>query len=419
MILWYSKRWNIPLIIFSSLFPSALAASGGQLPLSSLEGGSKVMLGASGGQAGGLPSSLFLNHPALLHMGQNPGAGLVSAAVAKASQPSPFPSASSISPTPCSPSPCSSPASSCSSSEMAHSPPSLGGAKIEWPRQGPIREEEEGGNRNLAFHTKAISFSLFCALLPLFYFIFFFCNGSLPLSLPVFRCQKYTEWKMRERGRERNERGEKGGKDWNQKSLSIQTDGEEATWDLFVNNMISTWHLSTLSLWGKTHQWRFNKETEETAESHVEVHKPKMTNDNFTIWQRNGGKDKKNGGQRLHFPFFFWLLFRKSCGSKGRGVGRISLNQKFTWGGGGGGIHNDKKKEKEKKKRQPYQNPKYQKYGEKSFIQRTCKYWSYPGPGLYCYCYLHTHTNTHTSRANPSRHQFILSVLAYELMCLL
>ncbi|XP_026173285.1 POU domain, class 2, transcription factor 2 isoform X3 [Mastacembelus armatus] len=109
----------------------ALAASGGQLPLSSLEGGSKVMLGASGGQGGGLPSSLFLNHPALLHMGQNPGAGLVSATVAKASQPSPFPSASSISPTPCSPSPCSSPASSCSSSEMSHSPPSLSGAKIE------------------------------------------------------------------------------------------------------------------------------------------------------------------------------------------------------------------------------------------------------------------------------------------------
>ncbi|XP_058504409.1 POU class 2 homeobox 2a isoform X6 [Solea solea] len=109
----------------------ALAASGGQLPLSSLEGLSKVMLGASAGQGGGLPSSLFLNHPALLHMTQHPGAGLVSAAVAKASQASPFPSASSISPTPCSPSPCSSPASSCSSSEMAHSPPSLGGSKIE------------------------------------------------------------------------------------------------------------------------------------------------------------------------------------------------------------------------------------------------------------------------------------------------
>ncbi|KAM4580199.1 POU domain, class 2, transcription factor 2 isoform 4-T4 [Odontesthes bonariensis] len=109
----------------------ALAASGGQLPLSTLEGASKVMLGVSGGQGGGLPSSLFLNHPTLFHMGQSPSAGLISAAVAKVSQPSPFPSASSISPTPCSPSPCSSPASSCSSSEMAHSPPSLGGAKIE------------------------------------------------------------------------------------------------------------------------------------------------------------------------------------------------------------------------------------------------------------------------------------------------
>ncbi|XP_056301062.1 POU domain, class 2, transcription factor 2 [Pseudoliparis swirei] len=109
----------------------ALAASGGQLPLSSLEGAAKMMLGVSGGQGGCLPSSLFLNHPAFLHLGQNHGAGLISAALAKASQASPFPSASSISPTPCSPSPCSSPASSCSSSEMAHSPSSLGGAKIE------------------------------------------------------------------------------------------------------------------------------------------------------------------------------------------------------------------------------------------------------------------------------------------------
>ncbi|KAM9807260.1 POU domain, class 2, transcription factor 2 isoform 4-T4 [Syngnathus typhle] len=97
----------------------ALAARGGQLPLSSLEGSGKMMLGASGGQGGGLAASLFLNHPALLHMGQSLGAGLLNAA----SRPSPFvPSASSISPTLCSPSPCSSPASSCSSSEMAHSP---------------------------------------------------------------------------------------------------------------------------------------------------------------------------------------------------------------------------------------------------------------------------------------------------------
>ncbi|XP_077383853.1 POU domain, class 2, transcription factor 2 isoform X6 [Festucalex cinctus] len=105
----------------------ALAASGGQLPLSSLEGGGgKMMLGASGGQGtGGLASSLFLNHPALLHMGPAGPcpAGLLSAAVAKASRPSPFgPSASSISPTLCSPSPCSSPASYCSSGELAHSP---------------------------------------------------------------------------------------------------------------------------------------------------------------------------------------------------------------------------------------------------------------------------------------------------------
>ncbi|KAJ8005212.1 hypothetical protein DPEC_G00144290 [Dallia pectoralis] len=109
----------------------ALAASGGQRHLSSLEGGSKVLLGGTGGQAGALQSSFFLNHPAFLHMGQNPSAGFVSAAMAKAVQSSPFPSASSISPTPCSPSPCSSPASSCDSDELAHSLSSLGGAKIE------------------------------------------------------------------------------------------------------------------------------------------------------------------------------------------------------------------------------------------------------------------------------------------------
>lgn len=193
---------------FSSLpHLSALAASGGQLPLSSLEGGSKVMLGASGGQGGGLPSSLFLNHPALLHLGQNPGAGLISAAVAKASQPSPFPSASSISPTPCSPSPCSSPASSCSSSEMAHSPTSLGGAKIEWPRQ---RANQRGGGRRKREPRLSHQSYLFLSLV--LFFRYFSRNGSLSLSLPVFRCQKYTEWKRREGGKEVKEgrRGEKG-----------------------------------------------------------------------------------------------------------------------------------------------------------------------------------------------------------------
>lgn len=156
------------------------------------------MLGASGGQGGGLPSSLFLNHPALLHMSQNPSAGLVSAAVAKASQPSPFPSASSISPTPCSPSPCSSPASSCSSSEMAQSPPSLGGSKIEWPRQGPIREEEEGGNENLAFHTKAISFSLLRSSSVIFF----------TMALSLFLSQSFDAKNTQ------NERGETEGKMW-------------------------------------------------------------------------------------------------------------------------------------------------------------------------------------------------------------
>lgn len=235
-----TQKWNTIKVkcsfnLFLLSFPlSALAASGGQLPLSSLEGGSKVMLGASGGQGGGLPSSLFLNHPALLHMGQNPGAGLISAAVAKASQSSPFPSASSISPTPCSPSPCSSPASSCSSSEMAHSPPSLGGAKFEWPRQGPIREEEEGGNGNLAFHTKAISFSLLRSSSVIFFAM------ALSLFLSQSFDAKNTQNERGEREGKKWKRGE-GGKeeDWNQKSLSIQTDGEEATWDLFVNN---TWY---------------------------------------------------------------------------------------------------------------------------------------------------------------------------------
>lgn len=197
MILKYYKSGIFFNLFLSSFPPLALAASGGQLPLSSLEGGSKVMLGASGGQGGGLPSSLFLNH-SFLHMGQNPGAGLISAAVAKASQPSPFPSASSISPTPCSPSPCSSPASSCSSSEMAHSPPSLGGAKIEWPRQGPIREEEEGGNENLAFHTKAISFSLLRSSSVIFF----------AMALSLFLSQSFDAKNTQ------NERGETEGKKW-------------------------------------------------------------------------------------------------------------------------------------------------------------------------------------------------------------
>ncbi|XP_050987711.1 POU domain, class 2, transcription factor 2 isoform X3 [Labeo rohita] len=100
----------------------ALAASGGQLPISSLEGSSKVLIGGSGGQGAGLPSSLFLNHSSLLPMAAGTGMGLAGSALAKTS----FPVTGGMSP-----SPCSSPVSSCSSGELLHSPHSIGGAKIE------------------------------------------------------------------------------------------------------------------------------------------------------------------------------------------------------------------------------------------------------------------------------------------------
>lgn len=71
----------------------------------------------------------------------------------------------------------------------------------------------------------------------------------------------------------------------------------------------------SLSLWRKTNQQLFNKEMEETAEMHVGVHKPKMTKDNFTTWQRNGGKDKKNGEEDCAF-FLFLFFFWKAAGLK-------------------------------------------------------------------------------------------------------
>ncbi|XP_026084518.1 POU domain, class 2, transcription factor 2-like [Carassius auratus] len=100
----------------------ALAASGGQLPISSLEGSSKVLICGSGGQGAGLPSSLFLNHSSLLPRATGTSMGLGGSAVAKTS----FPVTGGMSP-----SPCSSPISSCSSGELLHSPHSIGGAKIE------------------------------------------------------------------------------------------------------------------------------------------------------------------------------------------------------------------------------------------------------------------------------------------------
>ncbi|XP_026084894.1 POU domain, class 2, transcription factor 2-like isoform X1 [Carassius auratus] len=100
----------------------ALAASGGQLPISSLEGSSKVLICGSGGQGAGLPSSLFLNHSSLLPRATGTSMGLGGSALAKTS----FPVTGGMSP-----SPCSSPISSCSSGELLHSPHSIGGAKIE------------------------------------------------------------------------------------------------------------------------------------------------------------------------------------------------------------------------------------------------------------------------------------------------
>uniref|UniRef100_W5MAY0 POU class 2 homeobox 2a n=1 Tax=Lepisosteus oculatus TaxID=7918 RepID=W5MAY0_LEPOC len=80
----------------------ALAASGGQLPISSLDGSGKLVLGASGGAGGGLPSSLFLNHGGLPLLASGASVGLVSAAVAKvakaASLPASTPSLVAMSP---------------------------------------------------------------------------------------------------------------------------------------------------------------------------------------------------------------------------------------------------------------------------------------------------------------------------------
>ncbi|XP_016313098.1 POU domain, class 2, transcription factor 2-like [Sinocyclocheilus anshuiensis] len=102
----------------------ALAASGGQMPISALEGGGQLFLGGAGGPGAGLRPSLFLNHPTLLPLARSAGMGLVGTPRA-----SPLPGASGTSPDSCSVSPCSSPASFCSLGEA--SPPTLGGAMAE------------------------------------------------------------------------------------------------------------------------------------------------------------------------------------------------------------------------------------------------------------------------------------------------
>ncbi|XP_054911256.1 POU domain, class 2, transcription factor 2 [Poeciliopsis prolifica] len=120
----------------------ALAASGGQLPISSLEGApGHMFLSGHGGHSvpASLRPSLFLNRPGLLPMvtSSTPTSSMPLGLVSGGPRPSycqssPSGTSNLMSPTSCpeeSASPCSSPASFCSFSEA--SPPPLGGAMAE------------------------------------------------------------------------------------------------------------------------------------------------------------------------------------------------------------------------------------------------------------------------------------------------
>nr|XP_055076369.1 LOW QUALITY PROTEIN: POU domain, class 2, transcription factor 2 [Misgurnus anguillicaudatus] len=102
----------------------ALAASGGQMPLSALDGSGQMFLGEPEVQGAGLRQSLFLNRPTLLPLATGAGMGLVNHPRA-----SPPHGGRGASPDSCSISPCSSPASFCSLGDA--SPPPLGGAMAE------------------------------------------------------------------------------------------------------------------------------------------------------------------------------------------------------------------------------------------------------------------------------------------------
>ncbi|XP_077051048.1 POU domain, class 2, transcription factor 2 isoform X6 [Siphateles boraxobius] len=102
----------------------ALAASGGQIPISALEGSGQMFLGGAGCPGAGLRQSLFLNRPTLLPLARSAGMSLVGHPRA-----SPPPGVRGASPDSCSISPCSSPASFCSLGDA--SPPPLGGAMAE------------------------------------------------------------------------------------------------------------------------------------------------------------------------------------------------------------------------------------------------------------------------------------------------
>ncbi|XP_041081648.1 POU domain, class 2, transcription factor 2 [Polyodon spathula] len=101
----------------------ALAATGGQLSLSNLDGSTSLVLSSGAGTAGTqsiVSSPLFLNHGGLPLLGSSPGVGLMAAAVAAKAAAASLPPMSSASS-------CSSTSSaSSSSSESAQSPPIRG-----------------------------------------------------------------------------------------------------------------------------------------------------------------------------------------------------------------------------------------------------------------------------------------------------
>lgn len=305
-----------------SLFPlcssTALAVSGGQLPISSLEGGSKVLLGGAGGTGGGLPSSLFLNHSALLPMGPGASVGLVSAAVAKATKHTSFPATSSMSPTSCSPSSCSSSASSCSSSEVAHSPSALGGAKTEWRSPWANHKgggEGRGGSTKPRLSTKAIFLSPSIS-----------CFHSLSQSFKA----KNTQNEREEREGEKEVEEEKGkGGDLNQKIIYLSR-WRGGIVGLFCQQRMNTRVVSTL----KKNEWKNRERTR--GWRHVTI----LANQK---WQKTLLCVRMVARTKRWEKDFYW----KDAGERRKRI----LNQKNKKEGR---THNDKKW-------QPCQNPKYQK----------------------------------------------------------
>lgn len=168
-------------LYFPFIFFTALAASGGQIPISALEGSGQMFLGGAGGPGAGLRQSLFLNRPTLLPLARSAGMGLVGTPRA-----SPPPGARGASPDSCSISPCSSPASFCSLGDA--SPPHLGGAMAEWrPHQaaaleGSQRDGRKKTNKTRLFNQSHLSIPPFLS-----------CALSLITSLNAKNTEKWAE----------------------------------------------------------------------------------------------------------------------------------------------------------------------------------------------------------------------------------